>query len=292
MSEPNRSTVDENARRETAPAPAKPARRRRRWTLATALGFCGGFAAMPVVSALGDAVRPDWVPQVALERIPEHLRPDSLPPWMDLSMFEALYRWALVTHVFTLLLFGAILGAAQYFVIRRRLPGAWRWIPATSIGFTAVLLLELVHRQIVTGPTAGPVEPIVIVVGGGALAGVVQWALLKRSRDAGLRYLGFLCLGLALGVLASFPAMLAIGSVLSGPIGALQEAAPHLAWGVEIGTFGLIFGAVAGWIGSYGHAALWTGTAQGPSASSSRRAASTSGRSSREGASSSSSALA
>lgn len=225
---------------------------RNRWTLATAIGFGSAFASFPLGERISRAFAPASIADIRFDQLPEHLRADSLPSWLDASTYETLYQFGLIGHIPALLLFGAILGAAQFVVLRRSLPRAWIWILCTAIGFAAILVLEAVERHIVIGPTAGPVEPIMIVFGGGTLAGLLQWWYLHSHGGAGWRYPASWMLGLALGVVVAVPVMIGIGTLFADPLRALQATAPHVVWGIEIVIFGLMFGAVAGLTSSLG----------------------------------------
>lgn len=236
---------------------------RRRWTLTTALGFCGAFLSFPLGERLSRWFAPASIAGITFEDLPEHLRPETLPSWMDLPTYEALYQFGLLAHIPALLVFGAILGAAQFLVLRRLVPRAWMWIVGTAVGFAAVLLLELVERHLVIGPTTGPVEPILIVFGGGSLAGVLQWLHLRNSAGVGWRYLVFWVLGLLLGVVVAVPVMMGVGTIFGNAIRRLEEVAPSVSWGIEIALFGLIFGAVAGWVSSHGLREIFSRSQEG-----------------------------
>ena len=225
---------------------------RRRWTVGTAIGFCGAFISFPLGEGLMRACAPASIADIRIADLPAHLRPETLPAWMDLTTYETLYQYGLLAHIPGLLVFGAIVALPQYLILRPLLPRAWLWIAGTSVGFTLVLLFEAVEPHIVTGPTAGPVEPLMIVFGGGALAGVLQWLYLRSHAGADWRYPAFWMLGLVAGVAVAVPAMMGIGTVVGDAIGRLARSAPRMAWGIEIGLFGLIFGSAAGFVGSYG----------------------------------------
>lgn len=231
---------------------------RSRWIVATAAGFCCAFVSFPLGQRLSQVFAPASVADIEIDQLPEHLRPETLPPWLDLPTYETLYQFGLAMHIPALLVFGAILGAAQYLVLRRFLPRAWLWIVATAIGFAAILVLEAVERHIVIGPTSGPVEPIVIVLGGGSLAGLLQWLYLRGQAISDWRYLAFWVGGLVLGVVLAVPVMIGLGTVLGDAIGRLEAIAPHVSWGIEIALFGVIFGAVAGWVSSRGLKEIFT----------------------------------
>lgn len=231
---------------------------RLQWILSTAAGSCCAFVSFPLGQRFFRAFAPESIADIRVDRLPEHLRPDTLPPWMDLPTYESLYQFALISHIPALLVFGAILGAAHWLVLRRLLPGAWKWIVATAVGFAAILVLEAVQPHLVIGPTSGPVEPLVIVLGGGSLAGLFQWLFLGRQASVDWRYIVLWIGGLVLGVALAVPVMIGIGKVFGGAIHRLEAVAPHLSWGIELALFGLILGAVAGWLSSRGLREIFT----------------------------------
>lgn len=232
---------------------------RSQWIVSTAAGFCCAFISFPLGERLSRKFAPQSIADIEMTRLPEHLRPETLPPWMDLPTYETLYQFGLLMHIPALLVFGAILGTAQYLVLRRFLPRAWLWIVATAIGFAAILVVEAVQPHIVIGPTSGPVEPIMIVLGGGSLAGLLQWFYLRREAISDWRYLAFWVGGLVLGVVLAVPVTIGIGTVFGDAIRRLAAVEPHLSWGIEIAVFGLVFGAVAGWISSRGLREIFAG---------------------------------
>ncbi len=235
---------------------------RSQWIASTAAGFCCAFVSFPLGQRLSRIFAPASVADIEIGQLPQHLRPEALPAWLDLATYEELYRFGLTMHIPALLIFGAILGAAQYLVLRRLLPQAWPWIVATAIGFPTILVLEVVERHIVIGPTRGPVEPILIVFGGGSLAGLLQWLYLRRQAISDWRYPAFWVGGLVLGVVLAVPAVMGIGTVFGGAIRRLEAAAPHVSWGIEIALFGLIVGAVTGWVSSRGLREIFGGSRQ------------------------------
>lgn len=91
-----------------------------------------------------------------------------------------------------------------------------------------------------------------IVFGGGGIAGLLQWSYLQDHATSSWRYPISWVVGLMLGVAVAVRVMLGIGMVFEDPIRRLEEAAPHISWGVEIGLFGLVLGATAGVVSSAG----------------------------------------
>lgn len=233
---------------------------RSQWIVATAAGFCCAFVSFPLGERLSRMFAPESIADIEMHELPRHLRPESLPSWMDLPTYETLYQFGLLMHIPALLIFGSILGVAQYLVLRRFLPRAWLWIVATAIGFATILVLEAVEPHIVIGPTSGPVEPILIVFGGGSLAGLLQWLYLRRQAISDWRYLAFWGGGLVLGVLLAVPVMMGIGTLFGDAFRRVEAVSPQVAWGLEIALFGVIFGTVTGWVSSRGLREIFVGS--------------------------------
>ncbi len=76
---------------------------------------------------------------------------------------------------------GAVLGAAQWLVLRRYLQRAGGWVLATTIGYGLPLLFPFGLGQSMPGPLMGMVAP----VGFGVALGLLQWLVLRgRVRNA------------------------------------------------------------------------------------------------------------
>lgn len=111
--------------------------------------------------------------------LPESIDPSALPGWLDQQTYDLWYPRHLTYHVIALSLFGLIVGAFQGRVLAPHLRTVMPWVGVTALGFASILLFELVERHIVTGPHVGPIEPIMISLGGASLAGIMQWSVLR-----------------------------------------------------------------------------------------------------------------
>jgi len=81
-----------------------------------------------------------------------------------------LFGWLLWPAI-ALVTAGLMAGTVQSVVLVHRVPRAWRWIPATAVGWLAGLAIALA-----TGG-AGAFAGLVV----GAATGTAQWALLRRE---------------------------------------------------------------------------------------------------------------
>jgi hypothetical protein len=107
-------------------------------------------------------------------------------------------------------IFGAVLGTAQWLVLRRALRAGW-WIPATCLGWALAGTIGgfLAGGSVSTiGPDEGPVPPVLAALVGYPLIALVlggfQWLVL-RGEVAGAGWwpvgnLGGLFVGLAIGI--------------------------------------------------------------------------------------------
>jgi hypothetical protein len=127
-----------------------------------------------------------------------------------------------------LLALGLAVGDAQSAVLRRHLPGAWRWIPVTLAGYLLAMGIMAAAGGV---RIAADLMANAILLGLiGAAVGVPQWLLLRRTfRGAGLwapaSAAGFLAfLWLVVHPASSMGEMIAVGAVL----GALAAVPPGI----------------------------------------------------------------
>jgi hypothetical protein len=212
----------------------------------TAVGFGLAFVSFIPGMLVMDLFLPPDLAYMSSAR-PEALDPEALPAWLDLQTYNSWYRMHLAYHIFALAAFGSIVGWMQSRLLREYVP-VLLWVGATAIGFVAILCFEAVERHIVTGPHAGPSEPLMISVGGASLAGLAQWFLLRRRGVLATRWLAFWIVGVVVGVGGAVAAVIGLEIATQGLIdrvltGAVAQA---VSWSIELLTLGLVTGAVAG----------------------------------------------
>jgi hypothetical protein len=139
---------------------------------------------------------------------------------------EVVVGMMLVTPVM-LGLVGAILGASQWVVLRRRVDRAWPWIASTAAGLglgmtVGVVLVENVGRMITgapvrlatTGFTGLAASVLVLGVLGGVAAGSAQWWVIRKHSQRGARWI----VTNALALPGAWLAVLVIASIAFGGI--------------------------------------------------------------------------
>jgi hypothetical protein len=146
---------------------------------------------------------------------------------------------AYLGQIVALLVMGAILGSAQSFVTRSYSVPIMPWILATAAGFATIsaVIIPLIYFG-VWGNIPGPVEPLIITVGGCSGAGVFQYMVLKRNQIRAAKWLGIWVVSLILGVIPSG----VIFMTLEGPLGiSINWPAQVALTGFLIGGFGALF---------------------------------------------------
>ena len=182
------------------------------WIIATAAGFCVGFLAYVQLFNLITYGEMAWRPEGS----------------QSLSSYVALLVGLSVA--------GALVGSAQVLAVRSFSLQVVPWILSTAAGFGALIaIIWPLHYVALWGNIPGPVEPIIVLVGGGSLAGVAQFILLRRQNVNATKWLGFWIVGL---VLSLIPTAL-VFMLLGGPLEV------SLSWPVEVGLSGLLAGGFA-----------------------------------------------
>lgn len=237
----------------------------KRWTAACCLGYLGLFLGFLVTGAIADLFRPEAWPDPATTA---PVDPTALPDWLDPEMFAEAYRFNLAYHAVHLAAFGALIGWLQGIVLGRGardgLDGegdveppadeppvrraAWSLLAAG--GFTVILGFEAVRPGLVAGGHPAPIEPVMIALGGGGLAGLLQWLYLRRRSVDGTRWLGFWIGGLAAGLVAAIVALTLVGPLLEPVARSLfdDERVWLVGQVIFFAIYGSVVGGVAGWI--------------------------------------------
>jgi hypothetical protein len=243
----------------------------------TSIGFGLAFLSFIPGMLVMDLFLPAGLTNMGSSAMPEALDPEALPAWLDLPTYRSWYRMHLGYHVAALAAFGVMVGWAQSRRLREYVP-TLHWVGATAMGFVAILLFEMVERHVVVGPHAGPIEPLMISIGGSTIAGLAQWVVLRRRGVFATRWLAFWVIGVVIGVGAAVATVIGLESVASLVVPTFMPTsvvAQAVAWGMMLLTLGTVTGAVAGAISaralSSSLAAATSNTALHPTARSAGR---------------------
>jgi len=191
-----------------------------KWVVATSLGLCVAFPTAMQVLRLIKHHQVSWVGDWVVE---------------DAVVHGNVY----LAQFFSLLVMGTILGASQSVVTRSYDVPVIPWILTTAAGFAALsaVIFPLLHIG-VWGNIPGPVEPLVITLGGCSLAGVFQYMELRRNQTRAAKWLGVWVVSLILGIVPTA----VIFMTLEGPLGiSINWPAQVALSGLLIGGFGALF---------------------------------------------------
>ena len=188
-----------------------------KWILANALGLGVGFVV---------AMQTGMFVQFGLDT-EMHWKPGTTPGGLKY-----------VADLVSLAVFGAILGSAQALILFSRSVRVVPWILSTTMGFGLLLAVEWpLMAANLWGRIPGPVEPIILLVGGGSLAGILQYLALRRQGILASKWLT-LWIG---GLVASLVPMALVFMSLEG-------LGLSLSWPMEVFVMGFIAAGVAAWI--------------------------------------------
>jgi hypothetical protein len=186
------------------------------WVVANALGLGLGFDAvlMPQFMQFGIA--------------PDNPSPPTPAPW-DLASTVMMY-----------VVCGLVLGGAQALVLRSSALHLGHWIAATAVGFGAAALTLAIPLQAagVLGRIPGPVEPIIVTIGGCIGAGVFQWLLLRRQGFLAGQWLRLWIAGLVLSLVPTALMFFVLQALLG----------LEIVWPVEVFLNGVMCAGVAAWV--------------------------------------------
>jgi hypothetical protein len=133
---------------------------------------------------------------------------------------------------------GIFLALCQAIILRGRLPRLIPYVLAPALAFV-VLFLTVIGPLTLAGYWGyipGPVEPIVVSLGGAPLTAIVQWFVLRRQGVNATRWMALFVAGIAVGWILLIPLFVLIQNVMGIPVN----------WGIELLIVGSVLGATAG----------------------------------------------
>ena len=148
-----------------------------------------------------------------------------------------------VSILVSMLAGGLILGSAQALILRSRSMPVIRWVLPTVVGFgvVAVAIDWPLLALGVLGNIPGPVEPLIVAVGGGSFAGIFQFLTLGRRGVRAKKWLFLWIVGLIAGVVPTALMMISV-----------ETAGLTLPWALDVFLTGLIIAGVAALISRKG----------------------------------------
>jgi len=173
---------------------------RNAWVKATTLGFFSLLLMIPLSFILISLFHPPQFDGLTLPEIFEQSR--------DKHPLEFGWRFFLIIQLGHFILYsfvGAILAHLQYKVLKEYISNKLVWTLLTILGLEIILLGDLFYVGLSTGGAPGPLEPLLIGLGGGGLIAVFQYLYLRSAGIKNGKWIGWWILGILTGIIASIP---------------------------------------------------------------------------------------
>lgn len=168
------------------------------WVKATTLGFFSFLLMIPISFIFTVLFHPLQSEGLTL--------PQIFNQSMDKSPLEYGWRFFIALqlgHFILYVIVGAILSHLQYMVLKEYIPNKLKWTFLTILGLELILLGDLFYTGLSTGGAPGPLEPLLIGLGGGGLMALMQFLYLRSIGVKSARWLGWWILGIVTGILTS-----------------------------------------------------------------------------------------
>lgn len=173
---------------------------RQAWVTATTLGFMVFLLMIPISFIYLLTFPP---PELSGMSLAQMLQQSSGIGPLDYG--RSFYLGLLAGHFMHYLIVGVILGWLQYRVLREFIPNKLVWIIMTVIGLELILVGDFFYPGLSTGGAPGPLEPLLIALGGGGLVAVMQYLYLRSLGITQGKWTGRWILGIITGIVCSVP---------------------------------------------------------------------------------------
>lgn len=173
---------------------------RKGWVKATTLGFMSLLLMIPISFIIVGFFLPSQFDGLTIPEIFELVAGKS-PLEFGFRTFIVLQ----VGHFFHYLIVGAILAHLQYKVLKKYISNKLVWTGLTILGLELILLGDLLYMGLSTGGAPGPLEPLLIGLGGGGLIALMQFLYLRSAGLKNGKWVGYWILGIVTGIIASIP---------------------------------------------------------------------------------------
>jgi hypothetical protein len=172
---------------------------RKAWVKATTLGFFSMLLMIPLSFISLLLFHP---PQFDGLTLPEIF--DQMAGKSPLEFGWFFFMAGQIGHFILYLFVGAILAHLQYKVLKEYLPDKLKWTFLTILGLELVLLGDLFYAGLSTGGVPGPLEPLLIGLGGGSFIALMQFFYLRSVGIKKGNWVGWWILGIVTGIITSF----------------------------------------------------------------------------------------
>ncbi|MCX2746173.1 hypothetical protein OO013_20005 [Mangrovivirga sp. M17] len=178
------------------------------WVKATTLGFMSLLLMIPMSFIFARFFLP---PRFDGLNIPEIFKILSSSSEFNLQI----YITNQISHFILYLIVGTILAHLQYQVLKKYISNKLVWTGLTILGLELILLGDLIYVGLSTGGAPGPLEPLLIGIGGGGLIALMQFLYLRSAGIKNGKWVGYWILGIVTGIIASIPFIMLYEMIIS-----------------------------------------------------------------------------
>lgn len=168
------------------------------WVKATTLGFFAFLLMIPISFIFTILFHPLHSEGLTLPEIFDQSADKS-----PLEYGSSFYLTVLIGHFILYAIVGAVLAHLQYKVLKTYIPNKLKWTLLTILGLELILLGDLFYTGLSTGGAPGPLEPLLIGLGGGGLMALMQYLYLRSTGIKSGRWVGWWILGIVTGIFTS-----------------------------------------------------------------------------------------
>jgi len=183
---------------------------RKEWVKATTLGFMSLLLMIPISFIIAGFFLPPQFDGLTIPEIFERVGGKS-----PLEFGLRTYITVQIGHFIHYLIVGAILAHLQYKVLKKYISNKLAWTGLTILGLELILLGDLIYVGLSTGGAPGPLEPLLIGLGGGGLIALMQYLYLRSTGVKNGKWVGYWILGIVTGIIASIPFIILYELLLS-----------------------------------------------------------------------------
>ncbi|MCX2745612.1 hypothetical protein OO013_17150 [Mangrovivirga sp. M17] len=171
---------------------------RKSWIKATTFGYMVFLLMIPNSLIILTFFRPPALEGLTIAEILQQASTTS-----PFAYGKSFYIILQAGHFIHYLIVGAVLAVLQYNVLKEHIRNKFVWIILTIAGLEVILLGDLVYTGLSTGGAPGPLEPLLIGLGGGSFIAILQYLYLRSVGIKNGKWVGWWVLGIIIGILSS-----------------------------------------------------------------------------------------
>lgn len=172
---------------------------KRSWIKATTIGFMSFILMIPISFIFIKLFHPPAFDDLTIAEIFQQTADKS-----PLEFGWTFYISILTGHFILYAIVATILGHLQYTILKEFIPNRTTWIIMTILGLEIILLFDLFYTGFATGGAPGPLEPLLIALGGGGLMAFMQFLYLRSTGIRNPKWVGWWIIGIFTGIISSF----------------------------------------------------------------------------------------